>query len=86
MEAFLAQFRMQRLDGWLDDPIPALNNVSPRVAAKTVAGRVALDQLLTSYESAGAHEQEDLGGLESLSACINPTREFVCDQLRLRTG
>jgi hypothetical protein len=36
---------------WLDLPVPALNNMSPREAAKTEEGRDLLQSLLLYYES-----------------------------------
>lgn len=38
-------------EAWLDDPIPALNNMSPREAAKTDPGRDLLESLLLEYEN-----------------------------------
>jgi hypothetical protein len=38
-------------ENWLDGPIPALDNLTPRKAAKTKRGRDLLESLLLEYES-----------------------------------
>jgi hypothetical protein len=38
-------------ENWLDDPIPALGNLTPRKAARTKQGRDLLESLLLEYES-----------------------------------
>lgn len=40
----------QHWDAWFDNPIPALNNKTPRQAAKTENGRERLEALLLHYE------------------------------------
>ena len=40
----------QHWDAWFDNPIPALNNKTPRQAAKTEDGRERLEALLLHYE------------------------------------
>jgi hypothetical protein len=35
---------------WVDQPVPALNNMTPREAAKTAEGRELLESLLLDYE------------------------------------
>lgn len=40
----------QHWDAWFDNPIPALNNKTPRQAAKTADGRERLEALLLHYE------------------------------------
>jgi hypothetical protein len=40
----------QHWDAWFDNPIPALNNKTPRQAAKTDDGRERLEALLLHYE------------------------------------
>jgi hypothetical protein len=45
-----ASFIAQHWDDWLDAPVPALGNVSPREAAKTPEGRASLEALLDDFE------------------------------------
>ncbi len=45
---------------WMDVPVPALNNMTPREAAKTEDGRDLLESLLLYYES---HDNESLENL-----------------------
>jgi SEC-C motif len=47
---------------WMDVPVPALNNMTPREAAKTEEGRDLLESLLLLYES---HDNEALENLFS---------------------
>jgi len=45
---------------WLDLPVPALNNMTPREAAKTEEGRDLLESLLLYYESHDDEPNENL--------------------------
>jgi len=46
----LEQMAKAHWKNWLDQPIPALNNKTPRKAAKTKAGRERLEAILLQYE------------------------------------
>lgn len=48
----------QHWDAWFDNPIPALNNKTPRQAAKTEDGRERLEALLLHYERNDEHINE----------------------------
>jgi hypothetical protein len=45
---------------WVDLPVPALNNMTPREAAKTEEGRDLLESLLLYYESRDDEDNENL--------------------------
>jgi hypothetical protein len=45
-----AEFLEQHWDAWLDSPVPALGDVTPREAAETPAGREKLAALLDDFE------------------------------------
>lgn len=45
---------------WFDVPVPALNNMTPREAAKTDEGRELLESLLLEYESHNDADDENL--------------------------
>ena len=47
---------------WIDLPVPALNNMTPREAAKTEEGRDLLESLLLYYESHDDEDNENLMG------------------------
>jgi hypothetical protein len=49
--ASLEERNKQRWEAWFDDPIPALNNLTPREATRTERGRDLLESLLCEYES-----------------------------------
>lgn len=46
--------------GWLDMPIPALGNKTPKAARKTAAGRAALEEILADIEYGESRAPEDL--------------------------
>ena len=60
---------------WLDDPIPMLNNVSPRTAARSAAGRARLDNLLEFYQKGSGGELD-----------LNPDRAWVYAKLGLTSS
>jgi hypothetical protein len=45
---------------WFDMPVPALNNMTPREAAKTAEGRELLESLLLDYERHDDADNENL--------------------------
>jgi hypothetical protein len=45
---------------WFDVPVPALNNMTPREAAKTEEGRELLESLLLDYERHDDADNENL--------------------------
>jgi hypothetical protein len=49
--ASLEEKNRQHWEFWFDDPIPALDNLTPREAAQTERGRDLLESLLCEYES-----------------------------------
>lgn len=44
------EMRQHMLDGWIDEPIPALGNKSPRAAVRTPVGREKVERLLKDFE------------------------------------
>jgi len=56
----LEESARQRWRAWFDLPIPALNNMTPREAAKTDEGRELLESLLLDYESHNDDPNENL--------------------------
>lgn len=49
--ALMEELARSHWDSWFDIPVPALNDVTPREAAKTPEGRDLLESLLLYYES-----------------------------------
>jgi hypothetical protein len=60
-------------ESWFDEPIPALENKTPREAARTKDGRVRLEALLLQYER---HDLEKADNL--FKADINYLRRELC--------
>lgn len=60
MRLQLEEHARQHWATWFDVPIPALNNMTPREAAKTDEGRELLESLLLEYESRDALTSENL--------------------------
>lgn len=54
IRAIMEKTAKQHWDAWFDLPLPALNEMTPREAAKTEAGRELLDSLLLLYENHAA--------------------------------
>ena len=68
---------------WFDDPIPMLENTTPRQASTTAHGRQLLERLLTVYEQMEARgSPNDSSGFFS----ANPSRARVYDQLQYRVA
>lgn len=51
LRAMMEQIARQHWESWFDLPVPALNDMTPREAAKTEEGRDLLESLLLFYES-----------------------------------
>ena len=49
-ENLLAEFKARHYADWIDQPLPALNQKTPRECARTAAGRRAVDLLLKEME------------------------------------
>jgi hypothetical protein len=58
--ASLAESNRKHWEAWFDDPIPALNDLTPREAAQTERGRDLLESLLCEYESREAHAPRNI--------------------------
>ncbi len=56
----MAETAGQYWKSWFDDPIPALNNMTPLEAAKTEEGRDLLESLLLEYENHGSVAEDVL--------------------------
>jgi hypothetical protein len=50
IQAHLQKMATQHWQAWLDTPLPALNNKTPREAAKSDAGKERLEALLWQFE------------------------------------
>lgn len=64
---------------WLDDKIPALNNKTPRQAAKSKEGRELLEALLNSFENNSSHANVETGNL------FQPDVKKIRSQLGLKS-
>lgn len=56
----LKKFVKTHWENWFDQPIPALNNKTPREAAKTQEGQEQLEALLLQYERHDAEKENNL--------------------------
>jgi len=66
MQEVMAEMAKKHWEEWLTIPVPALNNKTPRQAAKTKAGRELLHVLLLDFESRDTSENlfaPDVGAL-----------------------
>jgi hypothetical protein len=50
----LQQMAKQHWENWFDEPVPALDNQTPRESAKTEKGQELLEALLLHYEAEGS--------------------------------
>jgi len=55
-ERVIREFKERHYAGWIDQPLPALNGLTPREAARKKESRQTLDVLLKSIE----HREEQL--------------------------
>ena len=51
LRATMQEIARQHWESWFDLPVPALNDMTPREAAKTEEGRELLESLLLLYEN-----------------------------------
>jgi len=51
IQAMIEEVAKQRWESWFDLPVPALNDMTPREAARTEEGRELLESLLLFYEN-----------------------------------
>lgn len=70
VRAMMEEVSRQHWESWFDLPVPALNNMTPREAAKTDKGRELLDSLLLFYENTQANSSENV-----LAADISALRQ-----------
>lgn len=56
----LEEIARRHWESWFDDPIPALNNMTPLKAAKTKKGHDLLESLLQEYENHASDEEDFL--------------------------
>ena len=73
MHALLSKTREDNSQSWLDQPIPILDNETPRIASTSREGRICLNKLLDFYEQ--------MTRADSFNA--NPSREWVYQQLSI---
>jgi hypothetical protein len=60
MSAELAAVLERQWEQWANDRIPALGHLTPREAARTMAGRERLEALLADYEWRNQSQQPHL--------------------------
>ena len=60
IQAMMAEASRQHWESWFDLPIPALNDMTPREAARTEDGRDLLESLLLFYENTQADSSENI--------------------------
>ncbi len=71
-ELFITNLAEQHWKNWLDESLPALNNQTPREAAKTKTGRELLEALFLDFERYVQEEQSNL-----FSPDINALRQSL---------
>jgi SEC-C motif len=59
MQRFLTERARLHWETWLDLPVPALDNMTPRKAAEVPEGRELLESLLLSFENRDHHPPDD---------------------------
>jgi hypothetical protein len=60
LRAMMEQIARQHWESWFDLPVPALNDMTPREAAKTAEGRELLESLLLFYESRQDYSSDNI--------------------------
>lgn len=60
LRAIMEQVARQHWESWFDLPVPALNDMTPREAAKTEEGRELLESLLLFYESRQDYSSDNI--------------------------
>lgn len=61
IRSILAEKNRQHWESWFDEPIPALDHMTPHEAAKTEKGRDLLQSLLLEYENRGSAVDDIFG-------------------------
>ena len=69
LQAMLKELSARHWNEWLDSKIPALNHVTPREAAKTVAGRERLEALFVDFH------QKNLSGFSDCPVDLHYLRQ-----------
>ena len=69
LQAMLKELSARHWKEWLDSKIPALNHVTPREAAKTVAGRERLEALFVDFH------QKNLSGFSDCPVDLHYLRQ-----------
>jgi hypothetical protein len=64
MAAYLAKLREEHWRTWPDIPVPALNGMTPRKAAKSARGRELLESLLLEYEARSERATEEFNRVD----------------------
>jgi hypothetical protein len=62
--AYLAKLSEEHWRTWPDIPVPALNGLTPREAAKTARGRELLESLLLDYEARSEKATEEFNRVD----------------------
>jgi hypothetical protein len=62
--AYLAKLREEHWRTWPDIPVPALNDMTPREAAKSERGRELLESLLLEYEARSEKATEEFNRVD----------------------
>lgn len=60
IRAMMEEVARQHWESWFDLPVPALNDLTPREAAKTEEGRELLESLLLFYENSQADSSRNV--------------------------
>lgn len=60
VRAMMEEMARQHWETWFDLPVPALNDMTPRQAAKTAEGRELLNSLLLLYENSADDSSENI--------------------------
>jgi hypothetical protein len=60
VRAIMEESARQHWESWFDLPVPALNDMTPREAAKTETGRELLESLLLLYENHAAASSDNI--------------------------
>jgi hypothetical protein len=76
--AAVSKMASERKAKWFDEPIPMLDNKTPRQAAKTAGGRAKLENLIELY----AHNSSSLGSID-LHRLMNPSEDEIRRELGL---
>jgi len=70
MEEHLKEMARAHWESWFEEKIPALNNMTPREAAKTKEGVAKLKMLLLQYEAYDANSEDQLDIFKAAIDCL----------------